>query len=200
MSLIVRVTVDRSGVIEESLRIRGSLCRLSFTWIGRSFVRLSRGCVVFSCVARRVSLTSDVARCFDLFAGTRGRRWYLHVFSSYKSCSVRRRFSFFVNLSLSFFVISLFLFSFSRFGVSIFILVFVSLRIVVSFVVSFSFSVSRVRRASAYFRRGASFSFRFPSSYVVLRPVRLRSLARSLIVLFAPSFMFVPRFSNDVAG
>ena len=41
-------------------------------------------------------------------------------------------------------VISLFPFSFSRFGVSIFVLVFVLLRIVVSFLVSFSFSVCRV--------------------------------------------------------
>ena len=107
MSLIVRVSVDRSGVIEESLRIHGSLSRFSLTRIGHSCVRLSRECVVFSCVARRVSWTFDVARCFGRFAGTRGRRWYRHVFRRIRVAPfVVRRFSFSVNLALSFAVIS----------------------------------------------------------------------------------------------
>ena len=46
---------------------------------------------MFACVALRVSLTSDLARCFGRFAGTRGRRRYRSRFSLYKSCSVRRR-------------------------------------------------------------------------------------------------------------
>ena len=107
MSLIVRVNVDRSGVIEESPRIRGSLSRLLLTWIGHSFVRLSREYVVFSCVARRVSWTSDVARCFGRFAGTQGRRWYRHFFRRIRVAPfVVHRFSFFVILALSFVVIS----------------------------------------------------------------------------------------------
>ena len=73
-----------------------SLSGFSLMWIGRSFVRFTRECVVFSCVALRVSLMSDVARCFGRFAETRGQRRYRSRFSSYKSCSVRRhrRFSF----------------------------------------------------------------------------------------------------------
>ena len=147
---------------------------------------------MFSCVAQRVSATSDVARCFGRFAGTRGRRWYRHVFRRIRVASfVVRRFSFFVNLALSFVVISLFVFlvlSFSAYASSLscrvtscYLLV-SSGRYRLSFVVSFCVSV---------FRKGASLSFGFPSSFVVLRPVRLRSLARSLIAVFVPSSVFV---------
>ena len=79
-----------------------SLSRLSLTWIGRSLVRFTRDCVVFSCVALRVSLKSYVARCFGRFAGTHGRRRYRSRFSLYKSCSVRRRRRFsFSSIALS---------------------------------------------------------------------------------------------------
>ena len=67
---------------------------------------------------------------------------------------------------------------------SCFLLVFPS-RFRFSFVVSWCVSA---------FRKRASCSFGFPSSYVVLRPVRLRSSARSLIVVFSPSFVFVRSF------
>ena len=107
MPPVVRVGVVRSGVIEESRCIRGSLSRFSLTWIGHPFVRLSRGCVVFSCVARRVSSTSDVARV-SVVSRERGVvRWYRRVFRRIRVASfVVRRFSFFVNLALSFVVIS----------------------------------------------------------------------------------------------
>ena len=62
---------------------------------------------MFTCVARRVSWTSDVARCFGRFAGTRGRRWYRHVFRRIRVAPlVVRRCSVFVILALSFVVIS----------------------------------------------------------------------------------------------
>ena len=175
MSLIVRVSVDRSGVIEESLRIRGSLSLLSLTWIVHSFVRLSRECIVSSCVARRVSWTFDVARFLGRFAGTQGRRWYRHIFRRIRVAPfVVRRFSFFRHprsLVRRDIVSSLLRFRF------------VLLRI--PFSVSRAVSVCRlssvVSLCVSVFRKGASFSFGFQSSFVVLRPVRLRSLARSLI-------------------
>ena len=75
----------------------------------------------------------------------------------------------------------------------------VLLRVAFSF--SFHFRFSFVfSLCVSIFRKGASFSFGFPSSYFVLRPVRLRSLARSLIVIFAPFFVFDRRVSYNDAG
>ena len=169
-----------------------SLSRLSLTWIGRYFLRFTRECVVFLCVTLRVSLTSDVARRCGSFARTRGRRRYRSFFRRIRVAPfvvvVVFRFSQSLPLDrrdlafpLSRHIFSAYPSSFSCRVASYCLLV---SRAVFDFRLSCSLCVS-------VFRRGASFSFGFPSSYVVLRPVRLRSLARSLILVFAPSLVFV---------
>ena len=70
------VGIDRSCVIEESLRAI-AIAESSVAYVDRTFVcPLYERCVVFSCVALRVSLTFDLARCFGRFAGRRARLRY----------------------------------------------------------------------------------------------------------------------------
>ena len=152
---------------------------------------------MFSSVGLRVSLMSAVMQCFARFAGTRERRRYCSRFSSYNSCFVRcRRPHPFSSIAL--------LLSRRDPAFSLFVH-----RSVVSISISVTCCFALPSRFSCRFRfpfvvfvvRDRSFggehrlSFGFLSSYVLLRPVRLRSLARSLIAVFAmfPCSFVAPR-------